>query len=71
MQTSTVRRSIHALLLLLLAAGVLRAHAQVAPAAYGRGLTITAGGEASAFQPDYTGFGVPASSSTYLYGIGT
>jgi hypothetical protein len=71
MQTSTVRRSIHALLLLLLAAGVLRAHAQVTPAAYGRGLTITAGGEASAFQPDYTGFGVPASSSTYLYGIGT
>jgi hypothetical protein len=71
MQTSTVRRSIHAVLLLLLAAGALCARAQVAPAAYDRGLAITAGGEASAFQPDYAGFGIPQSSSTYLYGIGT
>jgi len=56
--------------LTLLAAGTLAARAQVVPSAYARGLSITAGGEASAFQPDYTGFGIPASSSTYLYGIG-
>jgi hypothetical protein len=66
-----MRRSLTALLLTLLVAGNLAAHAHVVPSAYARGLSITAGGEASAFQPDYTGFGIPAASSTYLYGIGT
>jgi hypothetical protein len=66
----TMRRSLTALLSTLLAAGTLAARAQVVPSAYARGLSIMAGGEASAFQPDYTGFGVPASSSTFLYGIG-
>jgi hypothetical protein len=71
MQISTVRRSLNALLLLLLAAGAFCARAQVVPSAFARGLSVTAGGEASAFQPDYAGYGIPQSSSTYLYGIGT
>jgi opacity protein-like surface antigen len=66
----TMKRSLTALLSVLLAAATLAAHAQVVPSAYARGLSITAGGEASAFQPDYAGFGVPQSSSTYLYGVG-
>jgi hypothetical protein len=71
MQISSVRRSFYAVLLMLLSIGALSAYSQVVPSAFARGLSITAGGEASAFQPDYTGFGIPASSSTYLYGIGT
>jgi len=66
----TMKRSLTALLSVLLAAATLAAHAQVVPSAYARGLSITAGGEASAFQPDYAGFGVPQSSSTYLYSVG-
>lgn len=69
-QTPTFGRSSITLLFLLLLAGTSQAPAQVVPSAYARGLSITAGGEASAFQPDYTGYGVPASSTTYLYGIG-
>ena len=68
--TVTMRRSLTALLLTLFATGTLAARAQVVPSAYARGLSITAGGEASAFQPDYAGFGIPQSSSSYLYGIG-
>jgi hypothetical protein len=69
--TATSSRSIHAVLTLLFAVAALGASAQVVPSAFARGLSITAGGEASAFQPDYNGFGIPQASSTYLYGIGT
>jgi hypothetical protein len=57
----------------LLAAAAVSARAQVVPSAFAKGLSLTAGGEASVFQPDYTGFGVPARApfSQYLYGIGT
>jgi opacity protein-like surface antigen len=66
----TMGQSLTALLVTLLAAGTLAARAQVVPSAFARGLSITAGGEASVFQPDYAGFGIPQSSSTDLYGIG-
>jgi hypothetical protein len=33
-------------------------------------MTLTAGGMASAFQPDYTGGGIPATSSQWLLGFG-
>jgi opacity protein-like surface antigen len=65
-----MRRSFTAISCILLAAGALFAHAQVDPSAIGRGLSITAGGLASAFQPDYAGGSVAAASSSRLYGIG-
>ncbi|HEY1902722.1 MAG TPA: outer membrane beta-barrel protein [Terracidiphilus sp.] len=65
-----MRRFIPAILFILLAAGSLVLRAQVVPSAYARGLSITAGGEASAFQPDYAGFGIPQTSPNRLYGIG-
>jgi hypothetical protein len=66
-----MKRSVNALLFVLLAAGALSTRAQVAPSAFARGTSITAGGEASIFQPDYAGFGVPQTSAKRLYGIGT
>jgi hypothetical protein len=48
--------------LALLVAAVSRGGAQVAPSAYARQFSLTAGGLASAFQPDY--------GPTYLYGVG-
>jgi hypothetical protein len=66
-----MKRSVNWLLFTLLAAGALSTHAQVAPSAYARGTSITAGGEASIFQPDYAGFGVPQKSADHLFGIGT
>jgi opacity protein-like surface antigen len=66
-----MRRSFAALFCILLATAALSTHAQVVPAATGRGLSITVGGLASAFQPDYAGGGVAATSSNRLYGIGT
>ena len=65
-----MRRSFAALFFILLAAGVLSGNAQVVPSATGRGLSLTAGGMASAFQPDYAGGGVSATSSNRLYGVG-
>jgi hypothetical protein len=65
-----MRRSFAALFFILLGAGTLSAHAQVVPAAIGRGLSITAGGMASAFQPDYEGGAAAETSSNRLYGIG-
>jgi hypothetical protein len=56
---------------MLLAAGARFAGAQVAPSAFAKGISVTAGGELSAFQPDYAGFGVPQTSTNRLYGIGT
>ena len=61
---------VFALFPLLLIAGSLRVTAQVAPSAYAKGISVTAGGEASAFQPDYAGFGIPQTSTNRLYGIG-
>ena len=71
MQISPMRRSVTALLFFVLAAAAFTTQAQVVPSAFARGLSITAGGEFSVFQPDYAGFGIPQSSSNLLYGIGT
>jgi hypothetical protein len=65
-----MRQSFAALFCILLVAGALSAHAQVVPAATGRALSITAGGLASAFQPDYAGGGIASTSSNRLYGVG-
>jgi len=65
-----IRRSVVAIFCFLLAAGVSFSRAQVVPSATGRGLTISAGGLVSAFQPDYAGGGLAATSSNRLYGIG-
>lgn len=46
------------------------AQAQVAPSATNRGLSITAGGLGSVFQPDYGGSGIAATSPNRLYGMG-
>jgi opacity protein-like surface antigen len=65
-----MKRSIDALLLILLAAATVCARGQVAPSATARGISINAGGEASVFQSDYAGFGIPQSSPDALYGLG-
>jgi opacity protein-like surface antigen len=64
------KRLINALLLVLLAAAAVCLRAQVAPSATARGISINAGGEASVFQPDYAGMGIPQSSPNALYGLG-
>ena len=66
-----MRRTFAAFFCILLATAALSTRAQVVPAATGRGLSITAGGLASAFQPDYEGGAAAATSSNRLYGIGT
>lgn len=50
------------------AAGICSVQAQVAPSAVGRQLTVTAGGEASSYQPDYANTGV-AAHTQHLYGV--
>lgn len=65
-----MRKPIPVLLLVLFAAGTLSARAQVTPSANAHGISIAAGGEASVFQPDYAGFGVPQTSPNRLYGLG-
>jgi len=65
-----MKRSIDALLLILLVAATVCARAQVVPSATARGVSINAGGEASVFQSDYAGFGIPQSSPDALYGVG-
>ena len=65
-----MKRTAFALLLLLVALGTASARAQVVPSAEGSRLSVTAGGLASAFQPDYAGGGVPATAPNRLYGIG-
>lgn len=59
-----------ALLLILASFWAGSAHAQVAPSAYGRQLSLTAGGLGSVFQPDYKGGGSPDSSQSFLFGPG-
>lgn len=73
MNISSMKRSVFAFLFLLVAASALTASAQVVPSAFARGLSINAGGEASGFQPDYIGTGVPAQAGFhgYMAGIGT
>jgi hypothetical protein len=46
------------------------AYAQVSPSAYRGKMSLTAGGFASGFQPDYAGGGVPGTSPYRLYGFG-
>jgi opacity protein-like surface antigen len=53
------------------AAGSISAQAQTVPEGYGRQFSITAGGMASAFQPDYGGGGFAETSPNRLYGFGT
>jgi hypothetical protein len=53
-----------------LTAGTLSTRAQVVPAARGGQLSITVGGLASAFQPDYEGGGIALTSPNRLYGMG-
>lgn len=62
-------KTIIALLFCAFAAGTLSARAQVVPAAYKKGLSLTAGGFGSVFQPDFTG-SVVGTSSNRLYGVG-
>ncbi len=73
METSKISRNLAALLFFLIVAGALSTQAQVVPSAFARGLSITAGGELSGFQPDYAGNGVPQAAGLhgYLAGIGT
>ncbi len=69
-----IRNSIVPLLSIALAAGALSARAQVAPSATKSPFSLTVGGMASAFQPDYDAeySGSVAEASPYrLYGFGT
>lgn len=66
-----VKRLFPALIFALFICGAQFAGAQAAPSAYGRHLSLTAGGMGSVFQPDYQGGGVPSSSSNALFGAGT
>ncbi len=68
-----IRHSIVPLISIVLAAGSLTARAQVVPAATKNQFSITAGGLASAFQPDYDGgYNLkPVEAGPYrLYGLG-
>ena len=58
------------LLCALLGAAALSARAQVAPAATKSGLSLSAGGLGSVFQPDYAGTYVAQTSPNRLYGVG-
>jgi hypothetical protein len=66
-----MRHSIVALLSVVIAAGTISARAQVVPAATRSQFSVTVGGLASAFQPDYAGGGVVETSPYRLYGFGT
>lgn len=46
------------------------ARAQVNPSAYRGQMSLTAGGMATAFQPDYEGGGIPSPNSQWLLGFG-
>ena len=66
-----MRRFCVFLFTILLYAGAVAADAQAVPAATGRQVSITAGGMASAFQPDYAGFCCTASAGPQpLFGVG-
>ena len=65
-----MKRTINALLCIVLASLALSARGQVVPSATGRKLTITAGGMGSVFQPDYAGSLTALTSPNRLYGAG-
>jgi opacity protein-like surface antigen len=66
-----MKKFVTALFCLVLISAAISVSAQVAPAGFRRGLSVDAGGEASAFQPDYAGNGSTAQTSPYrLFGIG-
>lgn len=65
-----VRLFFSASLLLLMTVCARSARAQAVPSAYGRQLSLTAGGLGSAFQPDYGGGGAPGASTNALIGPG-
>ena len=54
----------------LLCATAMNARAQVAPSARRGQISLTAGGIASAFQPNYAGGGISGSSPNWLFGYG-
>jgi opacity protein-like surface antigen len=66
-----MKRLIFAFASMLLLASSLPGSAQVVASATGRRLSVTAGVLGSAFQPDYAGNFVPATSPNRLYGVGT
>ena len=63
-------RKISAFLFSCLFCLAVSAHAQVAPSAYRSQMSLTAGGIASGFQPDYAGGGVRGTAPNRLYGFG-
>ncbi|MGP8252103.1 MAG: outer membrane beta-barrel protein [Terracidiphilus sp.] len=65
-----MKRFVSALFSLILVSAAVSASAQVVSAAHHRGLSIDAGGEASAFQPDYDGTGFAQTSPYRIYGFG-
>jgi opacity protein-like surface antigen len=65
-----MNRSILVFVAVLLAVATSSASAQVVPSATGRQFSLTAGGLASAFQPEYAGGFVPSESPNRLYGVG-
>ncbi len=65
-----MRRISYVVLILLIWTAGVSAHAQVSPSAYRGKMSLTAGGFASAFQPDYVGGGIPESSPYRLVGFG-
>jgi hypothetical protein len=65
-----MKRLILAFFCIIFVTAALSARAQVAPAAYRRGLSISAGGLASAFQPDYAGQGNAQTGPDRHYGPG-
>jgi hypothetical protein len=65
-----MRRSLFLALFFLFPAATFTTHAQVAPAATGKGMSLAVGAEGSLFQPDYAGQGIAQTSPNRLYGIG-
>jgi hypothetical protein len=66
----TLRQSIRVFFSLLFAAATVSSHAQVAPEATSRTLSVNVGGLGSVFQPDYAGNGIAQTSPNRLYGFG-
>ena len=65
-----MKRSLVALFSILSVAGAISARAQVVPSATRGQISITAGGMASMFQPDYAGGGFRSVAPNRLYGVG-
>jgi outer membrane protein with beta-barrel domain len=65
-----MKRSLILSLLFLFPAASLTTYAQVAPAAYGNGTSLSVGAVGSMFQPDYAGRGIAETSPNRLFGVG-